>query len=361
MADKPKSILFFAKDPHNVAVYERVLRTLIADGRYRVSLTSRNAHTRPSNGIYDSFDLPRELRVDHRVAALRRYDLYLSPDVYILAKRSRIKVHTFHGISIKGKAFSEKVLPFDRLFLIGPYQKRRFVERGILKEDDARFVEVGMPKTDAFFDGSLDRKGYLGGLGLDPARRTILYAPTWRPESSLNKMGEALLRSMNGGPYNLMVKLHDLSYEVKDGVDWAKKLEGLRAPNVAVVTDRDVTPALFAADLLISDASSVANEYTLLDRPIVFIDVPELFAKYRDSIDLEGWGQSSGPVARTVEEVHAHIESSLADPSRYAGQRGRIAREGFYNPGRATQAAVEAIEKLVGLQGRRADARRGSG
>ena len=31
------------------------------------------------------------------------------------------------------------------------------------------------------------------------------------------------------------------------------------------------------ADLLITDASSVANEYTLLDRPIVFIDVPELF------------------------------------------------------------------------------------
>lgn len=38
----------------------------------------------------------------------------------------------------------------------------------------------------------------------------------------------------------------------------------------------DILPTLFLADLLISDASSVANEYTLLDRPIVFLDVPEM-------------------------------------------------------------------------------------
>ncbi len=106
------------------------------------------------------------------------------------------------------------------------------------------------------------------------------------------------------------------------------------------------------ADALISDASSVANEYTLLDRPIVFIDVPELFEKYRDSIDLEGWGQSSGPVAKTVEDVHRHLEASFSDPSTYAAQRRRIAEEGFYHPGRATDAAMEAIAALTGSEER---------
>lgn len=349
MMSKPASILFFAKDPHNVAVYERVLRRLIDDPRYRVSLTSRNPRIRPSNAVYDGFDLPGRLRVHHRIAALRRYDLYLSPDIFILSKRCRIKAHTFHGISIKGKAFTEKALAFDRLFLIGPYQRRRFVERGILGEDDPRFVPVGMPKTDAFFDDSIDRDAYLRKFGLDPGRKTLLYAPTWRPESSLHKLGEPLIRSMREAPWNLMVKLHDHSWEIKRGVDWSKKLEELRAPNIAVIREGNVTPALFSADLLISDASSVANEFTLLDRPIVFIDVPELFEKYKDSIDLEGWGQSSGPVARTVEEIHAHIEASLADPSGYQEQRRRIAEEGFYNPGQATEAAVEAIEEMLGV------------
>lgn len=347
MTPPRRSILFFAKDPHNVAVYERVVRRLLDDPRFRVSLTSRNVHSRPANAVFDGFDLPRSLRVHHRIAAFRRYDLYLSPDVFILAKRSRIKVHTFHGISIKGKAFSDKALSFDRLFLIGPYQRRRFSERGILPENDPRFVPVGMPKTDAFFDGSIDRDAYLVKQGLDPGRKTLLYAPTWRPESSLNRMGEALIRSMKDSPWNLMVKLHDLSYEIKGGVDWSKKLEALKAPHIAIIREGNVTPALFSADLLISDASSVANEYTLLDRPIVFIDVPELFEKYRDSIDLEGWGQSSGPVVRSIDELHAQIEASFADPSRYQLQRRRIAEEGFYNPGGATEAAIGAIERLL--------------
>ncbi len=150
----------------------------------------------------------------------------------------------------------------------------------------------------------------------------------------------------HGTPWNLAVKLHDLSYEVRHGVNWAERLETLKAPNVAIIRDRDITPALFSADALISDASSVANEYPLLDRPIVFIDVPELFEKYRDSIDLEGWGQSSGPVAKTVPEVHRHLEQSWADPSAYAAQRRRIAEEGFYHPGRATEAALSAIAQL---------------
>lgn len=330
-----------------MAVYLRVLERLIADDRYAVSLTSRNSHSRPPNAVFDSFSLPVSLRVDHRIAALRKYDLYLSPDIYLLAKRARVKVHTFHGISIKGKAFSSKVLPFDKLFLIGPYQRKRFVERGILEDNDSRFVPVGMPKTDAFFDGSIDRSKYLEMLGLDSHRKTILYAPTWRPESSLKLMGEELIRSFRDRSLNLMIKLHDLSYEDKKDVDWAAKLERLKAPSIAIVKDRDITPALFSADLLISDASSVANEYTLLDRPLVFIDVPELFKKYAASIDLEGWGQSSGPVAGSVEEVHRHIDSQLRDAGEFAEARRRIASEGFYNPGRATDAALEAIDLLT--------------
>lgn len=349
MSPKPRSILFFAKNPHNVAVYERVLQRLSGDSRFQLSLTSRNTRVRPANAVFDGFDLPRSLRVNDRIAAFRKYDLYLSPDMYILAKRSQIKVHTFHGISIKGKAFSDKVLPYDRLFLIGPYQRRRFVERGVLPEDDPRFVPVGMPKTDALFDGSINRDAYLEKHGLDPRRKTLLYAPTWRPESSLNRMGEALIRSMPGSPWNLMVKLHDLSYEIKNGIDWSRKLNELRGANVAIIREGDVTPALFSADLLVSDASSVANEYTLLDRPIVFIDVPELFEKYKESIDLEGWGQSSGPVVRSVEELHREIEASLAEPGRFQVQRRRIAEEGFYNPGRATDAALAAIEELLQL------------
>lgn len=349
MSRPERKILFFARNPHNVVVYERVLKRLLADPRIALYLSSNKEHLHPPNTLFDGFDLPGARRIDHRLAAWRKFDLYLSPDIYLLARRSKIKVHTFHGISIKGKAFSDKVLAYDRLFLIGPYQRRRFADLGVLDENDSRFVPIGMPKTDAFFDGSIHRAAYLQSLGADPARPTILYAPTWRPESSLYSVGEELMRSMRGGDYNFLVKLHDIALQDTKPVDWKEKMKELEGGGVVLVRDFDAAPALYASDLLISDASSVANEYTLLDRPIVFIDVPKLFEKYKDTIDREGWGQSSGPVARTVPEIQAAVVRSLANPGEYAAQRAKIAQEGFYNPGRATEAAITEIYRLLDL------------
>jgi len=345
-----RSVLFFARDPHNVVVYERVLRRLSRDERIDLALTSKNEHTRPPNALFDGFDLPGWRRIHHRLARWRRFDLYLSPDVHLACPRSTIKAHTFHGISIKGRAYTTKVLSFDCLFLIGPYQRRRFEELGVLTRDDPRFVNVGLPKTDPLFDGSLDRPAFLRGLALDPSRPTLLYAPTWRPEASLYSHGEALIRALRGGPWNLVIKLHDLTWRGPDGPGWRERLARLAGPGVGIVAEPDATPAMFAADLLISDASSVANEFTLLDRPIVFIDVPALFAKYEATIDREGWGQRAGPVARTVEEVQGGVARSLERPEEYGEVRRRIAAEGFYHPGRATEVAVAEIYRLLGLE-----------
>lgn len=344
-----RTVLFFAKDPHNVVVYERVLRRLLADSRLRVLLTSKNDHVRPENDLFNAFDLPGAERIHHRWAALRRFDLYLSPDILLLGRRCRIKVHTFHGISIKGKAYTEKVLAYDRLFLIGPYMRERFVERGVLKAGDSRFVDVGMPKTDGLLDGSFPREAFLARHGLDPSRPTILYAPTWRPESSLYSVGEELMRSMRGRPFNFVVKLHDLALSSTEPVNWKEKLPSLAAENVVILKELDITPAMAAADLLISDASSVANEFTLLDRPIVFVDVPALLQKYGGTIDLNRWGQQAGPVAADVAGIHKAIEASLSDPGSYSVTRRRIAGEGFYNPGRATEAAVRELYRLLEL------------
>lgn len=350
MASDKRSILFFAKTPHNIAVYERVLQKLLADPRITLYLATKQTDARPNENLFEGFDLPGAKILHHRIARWKKFDLYLSPDIFLLGRRAKVKVHTFHGISIKGKAYTPKVRDYDKLFLIGEYQRRRFAEMGILEADDPRFVPIGMPKTDAFFDGSLDRESYLRERGLDPARKTILYAPTWRPESSLYSVGEELIRSMEGADYNFLVKLHDHSYTPAARIDWEARLADVRAPNVAILRESDITPTLHAADLLISDASSVANEFTLLDRPIVFIDVPELFEKYSDTIDRDGWGQRAGAVAKDVPEIHTEIEKALANPEERREIRNRIASEGFYNPGGATDAAVDAIGELLGLE-----------
>ena len=88
---------------------------------------------------------------------------------------------------------------------------------------------------------------------------------------------------------------------------------------VRVVRDYDIVPYLQAADLLLTDASSVAMEFTLLDRPIVFVDVPDLLANVVErggALDLDTYGRKIGTVAESIAAVVPTIADSLMNPMR---------------------------------------------
>jgi CDP-glycerol glycerophosphotransferase (TagB/SpsB family) len=48
-----------------------------------------------------------------------------------------------------------------------------------------RIAVTGMPKLDAVFRGQWNREELLRGWGLDPANKTVLFAPTFNSEFSL--------------------------------------------------------------------------------------------------------------------------------------------------------------------------------
>jgi CDP-glycerol glycerophosphotransferase len=205
-----------------------------------------------------------------------------------------------------------------------------------------------MPKTDCLVDGSLDRAAVLQTLGLDPARPTILYAPTCSEHCSLYTLGMDLMRAVASRPVNFLIKLHDDSFDPRyNPVDWTEALKEFDgSANVRVIRDPDVCPYLVASDALITDASSVAYEYTLLDRPLVFCDVPELLRKY-GQLDLETWGRRMGHVVATIPELHAALDDALANPARHGELRRAAAADLFYNPGHAADRAIEEIYGLL--------------
>ncbi len=105
------------------------------------------------------------------------------------------------------------------------------------------------------------------------------------------------------------------------------------------------------ADLLITDASSVSSEYSLLDRPMVFLDVPDLIqtmeAAKKGRMDLDTWGRRAGLVARWPDEAVEAVERSLENPEAFGPIRRAMARDLFYGPGTATdRAEVWVLEEL---------------
>lgn len=323
------------------------VEVLVSGGLRRGDDDATGGHD--TQAMYSPFGLPADAVVDAADLDDLEVDVLVCANTKAIAPRSRGRsVQLFHGLSFRNRAVRPENAAYDDYFLIGPYMRRAFAERGILAEDDPRCASIGFPKTDRLLDGSLDRAEILAGLGFSGERPVVLYAPTGAHGNSLETCGEELLRRLSAtGAYDLVVKPHD---HPKAAVNWHERLTWLEDDHLRLWRDPDAIPALFAADLLISDASSIANEYLLLDRPIVFVDVPELLAAAAaedDRLDLATWGRAGGSVADRPASAVEAVARGLADPEARSEARRAIARDLFYNPGRATQAALERLRSAL--------------
>lgn len=278
-----------------------------------------------------------------------QFDVVLSANKRLLTRHEDVgcRIQIFHGVSFRNRGVREENLCYDKFFVIGPYMERLMEDTGLVESGDPRLVPIGFPKTDPLVDGTLDRSKLLAECGLDGNRPVILYAPTGAAHNSLETMGEEVLRALGATDrYDILVKPHD--HPKNGAIDWPGVLAPLCGPHLRVVRDADVVPLLHLADLLITDASSVANEFALLDRPIVFLDVPRLLEEARAvgaNLDLQTWGRRGGVLVKTPDEIVQAVAESLAEPQRLSPVRRAIAQDLFFNPGRATDAAVSWLRE----------------
>lgn len=349
-----KRILFTGYAPVHFVCFRPIYRRLARVPGLEVFLSGESLDTGGGpEALYRRFRIPPDRVLPLPAIRRRTFDMTICAHTSGYFPRSeRDRVQIFHGLSFRNVAIRRDILAFDHLFVVGPYMKRLLVRSQMLRPRDPRIVEIGFPKLDRLFDGSLSRDRILGRLRLDGRRPVILYAPTGQQGNSLeNGVGQAVLERLKRmNRYDLVIKLHD---HPRTKTDWRKQLRPLVDGHTRMVADYDVVPYLFLADLLITDASSVSNEYSLMDRPMVFIDVPELLGraknKRRSAVDLDTWGRRGGETARWPDEAVEAVASSLANPSAKSELRRAMARDLFYQPGSATERAVAWIVDRLGL------------
>lgn len=345
---KETKILFCGYAPVHFLCYRPVYELLAREPGFRFFFSGPERlkrgeaeEARPPERLYRQFGVPRREILSPAEALAAEVDVTVCSFVSgLFPRRDRLRVHLFHGASFRNMAVRQDILAFDRLFGLGPYQRRLFEESRILRPGDSRFVPIGFPKLDPLTDGTLDRRAILRRAGFSGRRPVILYAPTGQRFNSLELMGEEVLRRLAGeGRYDILVKTHD--HPRDGGTDWAARLRALEGPHLRLARDYDVVPYLFASDLLLTDASSVSSEYALLDRPMVFIDVPQMLQAVTEkglAVDADR-GRSGGLVARWPDEVVRAVREGLARPGARSRERRALAAELFYNPGRAAAAA----------------------
>ena len=200
----------------------------------------------------------------------------------------------------------------------------------------------GIPRTDALAPSprrDANEREVRTRLGLTDKRTTILYAPTFRG-ADMKGAGApelldiaALYRAL-GDRYRLVLRLHPF---VKSAM---RIPEEARDFVVDASREPDVNEVMLAADILVTDYSSIIFEYALLNRPIAFL-APDLAAYERErGFFFDYRSGVPGPVVETTEQLAAWIDAKTFDLPRVEN----FAAESFdVMDGHATERLVEQV------------------
>jgi CDP-glycerol glycerophosphotransferase (TagB/SpsB family) len=352
-----RQILVDGRTAMNYATVAPIVERLQKDPRIKIFFTASESPNLLKQ-IYADARPPHQL-VKPKAAALMHFDAYLTADfLWARLPRGTRRVQTFHGVAGKYRTVydspADSMRGWHRLFFINNRRLQNFIDTGAVDADSPAIRLIGMPRLDCLVDGTLQRDRILSSIGVDPSRKTVLYAPTWSRYSSVATMGEDIVKRLGAAGYAVIVKLHDRSRQADDyhsgGVDWGARLEPLLKANGGVLASgSNSSTYLAAADILITDHSSVGFEYLLLDRPLIRIHVPELLEKTDIEPAYVQLMSDASTSVTDIDELCTAVDQNFADPKAKSDSRQYVAAEMFYQPGTATSRAVSEMYDVIEL------------
>lgn len=219
---------------------------------------------------------------------------------------------------------------------------------------DDRVVVTGEPRVDVLSAGSpAERREAASALlrrvleDLPPDARTILYAPTWRDGAQDPAVPTAsewirIIRVLEEKDAVLLVRSHPLG----EGA-YTPSLPSRRVRMLGASVLADVTPALPAIDILITDYSSLAYDVGLLETPVLYL-APDAEEYARTRGFYGRFEDVAGPdAAASWSELLVHLRVLLDDEAVFDEERLRSATLSAemhaYRDGRNTHRVYQAI------------------
>lgn len=212
-------------------------------------------------------------------------------------------------------------------------------------------METGYPRNDVLSAGdrNLRRAAVRARLGLDEGTRVVLYAPTWRDDERdaldvpLGLDVDAFAAGMGDG-CSLLVRTH---YFMAGRTSWRER------PEVLDVSGHpDIRDLYLAADVLVTDYSSVMFDFAVTGKPMVFYAYD--LAHYRDS--LRGFyfdllEEAPGPVVESMPALLDALSRPDAMHDEYRERYDRFRKRYCHlDDGHATDRVVELLLAGRGAQ-----------
>ncbi|WP_399884943.1 CDP-glycerol glycerophosphotransferase family protein [Streptomyces sp. BBFR51] len=215
---------------------------------------------------------------------------------WVVRRPGQVIVQTWHGTMLKKIGHDIETLYFDR-----EYQNRLALEAKnwsllvssnrfstpILKRAfsyDGEIQEAGYPRNDYLYSPDRDKiaEQVKETLKLPADKKVVLYAPTWRDDQS-HSAGQYLFdlridledaRRRLGDDHVLLIRRHSNVVDQVPGAGNGFVFDASEYP--------DIADLYLAADIMITDYSSVMFDYAHLKRPMLFFTYD--LEHYRDTL-----------------------------------------------------------------------------
>lgn len=280
------------------------------------------------------------------------------PYAYIRRKKGTRVIQLWHGTgTIKkfgqdvnhGKLRKlEKHANSNITHLIVNSEKTKKLYSGIFGVTEKHVFPIGLPKTDEIFHrldkvektGKNPDKEYIYNKYKIPIdKKLILYAPTFRDNMEQNPKLLELITQLGielSQEYYIGLRLHPYIAEIF-------RQEKLDNRICQFSYEKDLNALLMAADILITDYSSIIFEYCITKRPMIFYAFDyEEFSNNGRGFYYNYESYVPGPVAYRCEQVLNLIKE---DRYRYKNIDQFIEENYLYTDGKATERLIKLIER----------------
>ena len=200
-----------------------------------------------------------------------------------------------------------------------------------------RLLETGYPRNDRLVKpkpADLREK-----LGIAAGQTVVLYAPTWRDDARDDQGNWATVNNLE------QVKLpSNVTLLYRGHTNTAASERNLAAGTIDVTDYPDVTDLYLAADVLVTDYSSVMFDFSVTGKPMVFLcpDLTEYRALRGFYFDFEA--EAPGPILKKATEVVQVLKTLAKTEVKYA-QKYKNWRKKFnrLEDGKASARVVDAV------------------
>ena len=171
-------------------------------------------------------------------------------------------------------------------FVEGQYRVDKFKKYRLDKIH--KVYDTGLPKLDRFFNGTYNKAELIDEFGMNPDKQIVLYAPSYKP-TSIFLIGDQIPKLID--EYNVIVKLHPYSWQGKYASHshhrfFEKLVRKYPGIHLVSAVKTDIMPYMFISDTMISDGSSVINEFLALERCGIIVDLPDEEQTHHDGTPL---------------------------------------------------------------------------